>query len=158
MVKDEVMNEEEDDGEENEDEEAEDERKDKSFSDRDGEVIQDRRDNDDNDNGRQRNNDEVEENDNDDRNNRRRKNRKKNNRERRSTRTNEDVEKPTEKNIWLYNIIEDPEEAHDVADANPEIVELLLVKLSVYMNEAALPRYPCKNPKASPINNNGEYQ
>ena len=54
------------------------------------------------------------------------------------------------KNVWLFNINEDPNEKNDWAERMPEKVKEMLVKLAQY-NATAVPcRFPDSDPKANP--------
>ncbi|GFS18368.1 arylsulfatase B [Elysia marginata] len=54
------------------------------------------------------------------------------------------------KNLWLFNIAEDPTEHHDLSAEKPEVVEELL-NLLVQFNRTAVPvRYPKPDPNCNP--------
>ncbi|CAN9502795.1 unnamed protein product [Ophioblennius macclurei] len=54
------------------------------------------------------------------------------------------------KNIWLFNINDDPYERHDLADQRPDVVQRLLARLAYY-NQTAVPVYfPPDDPRADP--------
>ena len=59
------------------------------------------------------------------------------------------------KNIWLFNIAEDPLETTDLSSKKPFLVRFLLDKLAVY-NETAVPAvYPPFDPESDPAKHGG---
>ena len=55
-----------------------------------------------------------------------------------------------EKNIWLFNITDDPNEHNDVSGTMQHVVMNMLALLAQY-NQTAVPcRYPAMDPKADP--------
>ena len=55
-----------------------------------------------------------------------------------------------DKNLWLFNLENDPYEHNDVSDDHPDIVKNLLTKLAAY-NATAVPCiFPDVDPKSSP--------
>ena len=60
-----------------------------------------------------------------------------------------------DKNVWLFNIAEDPNEHKDLSDEKPEVVKELL-DLLVKFNQTAVPaRYPAEDPKCDPLRHGG---
>ncbi len=47
---------------------------------------------------------------------------------------NEDI--PEDKNLWLFNVAEDPEERQDLSDDHPDIVNTMLQRLAEYKASA----------------------
>ena len=65
------------------------------------------------------------------------------------------IREDQDKNIWLYNIKSDPNEYTDLSDKYPEVVMLLLERLTVY-NLTAIPcRYPELDINADPNKHGG---
>ncbi|KAF6027033.1 hypothetical protein EB796_014664 [Bugula neritina] len=62
------------------------------------------------------------------------------------------------KNVWLFNITEDPEELIDRSDDFPEIVKQLLDRLAEYNLTAIPPNFPSPDPAGSPANNGGAWK
>lgn len=61
------------------------------------------------------------------------------------------------KNIWLFNITDDPYERRDLADQRPDVVQQLLARL-VYYNQTAVPVYfPPDDPRANPSEHDGAW-
>ena len=59
-------------------------------------------------------------------------------------------ESADDKNVWLFNIRDDPFEHMDLSDTRQDIVKYLLDRL-VYYNSTAVPaRYPPPDPKSNP--------
>ena len=54
------------------------------------------------------------------------------------------------KNIWLFNIKEDPNEKNDLSDEMPDKVMELLDRLGHYNTTAVPCRFPKPDPKADP--------
>ncbi|XP_021336461.2 arylsulfatase I [Danio rerio] len=54
------------------------------------------------------------------------------------------------KSVWLFNITADPYERADLAEARPEVVKVLLTRLSEYNRTAVSPRNPPDDPMADP--------
>ena len=54
------------------------------------------------------------------------------------------------KNVWLFNIKEDPEETTDLSTVKPDVVEELLERLHYYNTTAVLCNYPARDPKGKP--------
>ena len=54
------------------------------------------------------------------------------------------------KNVFLFNIHDDPNEHHDLSDKHPDVVKKLLVKLSQYQATAVPPCYPKPDPRCNP--------
>ena len=55
-----------------------------------------------------------------------------------------------DKNVWLFNIRDDPYEHMDLSDTREDIVKYLLDRL-VYYNSTAVPvRYPPPDPQSNP--------
>ncbi|KAM9719940.1 arylsulfatase I-like isoform 2-T2 [Menidia menidia] len=64
---------------------------------------------------------------------------------------------PAPKNIWLFNISADPFERRDLANRRPDVVQLLLARLSHY-NRTAVPVYfPPDDPRANPNRHGGAW-
>ena len=60
-----------------------------------------------------------------------------------------------DKNIWLYNIHQDPKECNDLYDTYPEVVYKLLERLTYYNSTAVPCRYPSPEPNADPSKHGG---
>ena len=56
----------------------------------------------------------------------------------------------SEKNLWLFDIENDPNEREDLSDLNPEIVRFLLDRLAYYNSTAVPVRFPDLDPDAFP--------
>ncbi|GAB1598613.1 arylsulfatase B [Argonauta hians] len=54
------------------------------------------------------------------------------------------------KNIWLFNITADPNERHDVAGENLNVVEFMLNRLAFYNTSAVKCRFPPPDPNSNP--------
>lgn len=54
------------------------------------------------------------------------------------------------KTVWLFNISADPFERHDLTQARPEVVKLLLSRIAEYNRTAVPPRNPPDDPMADP--------
>ena len=54
------------------------------------------------------------------------------------------------KNIWLFNITNDPLEKYDLSDSYPDIVKTMLDRLSAYNATAVPVRYPPPDPECNP--------
>ena len=55
-----------------------------------------------------------------------------------------------QKNVWLFNIKDDPNEHNDLSNRYPSLVHHLLDKLLVYNETAVPPRYPPSDPRCDP--------
>ena len=54
------------------------------------------------------------------------------------------------KNMWLFNIKEDPNERNDLSASRPDKVHELLGRLAYYNSTAVAVRYPPYDPKCNP--------
>ncbi|XP_070205918.1 arylsulfatase B-like [Littorina saxatilis] len=63
--------------------------------------------------------------------------------------------RPSDQNVWLFNITADPEERHDLSDSLPEVVQQLLSRLLYYNSTVVPPRFPKEDPNASPGKHGG---
>ncbi len=54
------------------------------------------------------------------------------------------------KNLWLFNIKEDPTEHHDLSDKHTGIVKRLLDRLAQYNSTAVPCRFPDPDPQSNP--------
>ena len=59
------------------------------------------------------------------------------------------------KNIWLFNIKEDPNERKDLSEEMPNKVNQLLERLAYYNSTAVPCHHPDPDPKSNPIYHNG---
>ena len=55
------------------------------------------------------------------------------------------------KNVWLFNIRDDPEETTDLSTAEPDIVKELLERLHYYNTTAVPCNYPAPDKKGEPV-------
>ena len=62
-----------------------------------------------------------------------------------------------EKNVWLFNIENDPEERTDLSAAHPEKVRKLLERLAAYKKTAVAPQHAVAYLWSSPIINGGVF-
>ena len=61
----------------------------------------------------------------------------------------------SEKNVWLFDIENDPSERKDLSDSNPKIVRFLLDRLAYYNSTAVPVRFPDLDPQADPAKHGG---
>ena len=54
------------------------------------------------------------------------------------------------KNIWLFDIENDPNEQHDLSDQYPDKVDELLARLAFYNQSAVTPNYPPDDVQCNP--------
>lgn len=54
------------------------------------------------------------------------------------------------KNVWLFNIQEDPNERQDLSDTRQDMVKFMLDRLSYYQSTAVPCRYPDDDPLSNP--------
>ncbi|CAK6960726.1 arylsulfatase I [Scomber scombrus] len=54
------------------------------------------------------------------------------------------------KSVWLFNVTSDPYERFDLAEARPEVVKHLLIRLAEYNQTAVMARNPPDDPMADP--------
>ncbi len=64
----------------------------------------------------------------------------------------------SEKNLWLFNIKEDPTEHNDLSDQNPDVVRQLLDRLAYYESTAVKCRYPKSDQTSNPKLHEGAWQ
>ncbi|GFO26295.1 arylsulfatase b-like [Plakobranchus ocellatus] len=64
----------------------------------------------------------------------------------------------TDKNVWLYDVVSDPEEKTDLSASMPDLVRELLDKLSVYNSTALPPTFPAPDPNCDPELNGNIWQ
>ena len=62
------------------------------------------------------------------------------------------------KNIWLFNITEDPEERNDMTETHHAIVIELLTKLKAFNDFSVPARYPQDDPNCNPANLGGAWR
>ena len=55
-----------------------------------------------------------------------------------------------DKNVWLFNIRDDPFEHLDLSDTREDLVKYLLNRLAYYNSTAVPARYPPLDPKSNP--------
>lgn len=60
------------------------------------------------------------------------------------------LHRDTQKNVWLFNITNDPDESNDLSDIYPEVVKQLLERLAYYNSTAIPPVYPPSDPRSNP--------
>jgi hypothetical protein len=58
--------------------------------------------------------------------------------------------KPDEKNVWLFNILKDPNERVDLSETNPDKLKEMLDRLAQYEKTAVPCRYPDNDKRADP--------
>ncbi len=61
------------------------------------------------------------------------------------------------KNLWLFNIKDDPTEHHDLSDQNPDMVKQLLDRLAYYESTAVKCRYPKPEKQSNPKLHDGAW-
>ena len=61
------------------------------------------------------------------------------------------------KNLWLFNIADDPTEHHDLSDSHQDVVMKLLDRLAYYNSTAVPAVYPPYDPKSNPKYHNGTW-
>ena len=66
--------------------------------------------------------------------------------------------KDIEKNIWLYDVIHDPEERHDVSETHLEVVRAMLGRLAEYNRTAVTPIWPGQDHLAEPSLRTGVWE
>ncbi|RUS91746.1 hypothetical protein EGW08_000454 [Elysia chlorotica] len=57
---------------------------------------------------------------------------------------------PAAKNLWLFNIRDDPSERYDLSASEPEVVRRLLDRISHYNSTALPPQFPPSDPACDP--------
>jgi len=62
---------------------------------------------------------------------------------------------PADKNVWLFNITNDPSEVIDLSEQMPELVKDMLNQLDVLNKTAVPPRFPPFDPKSNPALHGG---
>ncbi|GFO01792.1 arylsulfatase j [Plakobranchus ocellatus] len=65
---------------------------------------------------------------------------------------------PNAKNLWLFDVAQDPEETTDLSASMPKVVRKLLDKLSKYNATALPPWYPDSDPNSDPPLNGNMWQ
>ncbi|XP_060572636.1 arylsulfatase B-like [Ruditapes philippinarum] len=58
--------------------------------------------------------------------------------------------KPDDKNVWLFNILKDPNERDDLSETNPDKLKEMLDRLAQYEKTAVPCRYPDNDKRADP--------
>ena len=67
------------------------------------------------------------------------------------------MDEDPDKNLWLFNVAEDPNEHNDLSEEKPEVVRELL-DLLVKFNATAVPvKYPAPDPLGDPGKHGGIY-
>ena len=61
-----------------------------------------------------------------------------------------EVSDESQKNVWLFNIDNDPNEIYDLTDQRPDIVEFMLQRLAFYNSTAVDCIYPPEDPLSNP--------
>lgn len=61
------------------------------------------------------------------------------------------------KNVWLFNITDDPCERRDLADQRPDVVQQLLARLAYYNQTAVQVYFPPDDPRANPSRHGGAW-
>ncbi len=59
------------------------------------------------------------------------------------------------KNLWLFDILADPLEEHDLSDSHPDVVKMLLDRLQYYNSTAVPCQWPAVATAANPKNHGG---
>ena len=59
------------------------------------------------------------------------------------------------KNLWLFNIANDPNERIELSDVYPEKVQELLERLAYYNRTAVPVRFPADDPRSNPTFHGG---
>jgi len=49
---------------------------------------------------------------------------------------------PSDKNIYLFNVAEDPEERNDLTDSHPDVVNFMLKRLAQWQKDSVPVFYP----------------
>jgi len=62
---------------------------------------------------------------------------------------------PDTKNLWLFNIANDPLEQHEVSERFPHVVDMMLRKLAGYNQTAVPARWPFDDPQCDPALHGG---
>ena len=65
---------------------------------------------------------------------------------------------PPSKEIWLFNIVKDPQEKNDLSDLHHGIVKRMLERLQYYRNAMVPVRYPDYDPNSNPDLNGGVWR
>ena len=66
-----------------------------------------------------------------------------------------DSKEPWDKNVWLYNIKEDPYEEVDLSDVFPGVVDVMLSRLAQYNSTAVPVTFPPNDDRADPTKHGG---
>ncbi|XP_076452395.1 arylsulfatase J-like isoform X2 [Babylonia areolata] len=61
----------------------------------------------------------------------------------------------TAKNVWLFNVAQDPAEHHDLSQSRPDVVHELLRRLQDYSSTAVPPQWPKSDPRSNPRKHGG---
>ncbi|XP_076452854.1 arylsulfatase B-like [Babylonia areolata] len=62
---------------------------------------------------------------------------------------------PTAKNVWLFNVANDPAENYDLSESMPDVVRKLLRRLQDYSSTAVPPLWPKPDPRSNPRKHGG---
>ncbi|KAF6037039.1 hypothetical protein EB796_004656 [Bugula neritina] len=63
---------------------------------------------------------------------------------------------PLDKNIYLFNVAEDPEERNDLTDSHPNVVNFMLKRLAQWQKGSAVPVfYPQDDENCNPALHGG---
>ena len=60
-------------------------------------------------------------------------------------------------NLWLFNVVQDPNEVEDLSSTMPDKVREMLDKLTAYESTALTPCYPDSDPNCDPALHGGAW-
>ena len=64
-------------------------------------------------------------------------------------------DEPEDKNIWLFDIVDDPHEYNDISNSRPDVVADLLTRLAYYNSTAVPVFFKGDDPNADPAKHGG---